>query len=150
MDAARTKNTYLRERYYRLAARRGKQRAVVAIEHSLLTAIWHMLVNNLDYHELGPDHFTRREPAHVMRASPNKPTHSASQSASTPSIRPQRPPEPLTVHFRVSQRGEFKSLNGQPACRRASGRRCPCPAREPTTLGVEDISEQSPVGVAPV
>jgi transposase len=67
MGAARTKNTYLRERYYRLAARRGKQRAIVAIEHSLLTAIWHMLVNNLDYHELGPDHFTRREPAHVMR-----------------------------------------------------------------------------------
>jgi len=38
----------------------------VAIEHSLLTAIWHMLVNNIDYHELGPDHFTRREAAHVM------------------------------------------------------------------------------------
>jgi transposase len=67
MGAARTKNTYLRERYYRLAARRGKQRAIVAIEHSLTTAIWHMLVNNRDYHALGPDHFTRREPAHVMR-----------------------------------------------------------------------------------
>jgi hypothetical protein len=26
-----------------------------------------MLVNNLDYHELGPDHFTRREPTNVMR-----------------------------------------------------------------------------------
>ncbi len=37
------------------------------IARSLLTAIWHMLVNNIDYHELGPDHFTRREPAHVMR-----------------------------------------------------------------------------------
>ncbi|WP_437773377.1 hypothetical protein [Arthrobacter sp. KNU40] len=67
MGAARTKNTYLRDRYYRLAARRGKQRAIVAIEHSLLTATWHMLVNNLDYHELGPDHFTRREPTQVMR-----------------------------------------------------------------------------------
>lgn len=67
MGAARTKNSYLRERYYRLAARRGKLRAIVAIEHSLLTAIWHMLKNNVDYHELGPDHFTRREPAHVMR-----------------------------------------------------------------------------------
>ena len=67
MGAARTKNSYLRERYYRLAARRGKQRAIVAIEHSLLTAIWHMLVNNVDYQGLGPDHFTRREPAHIMR-----------------------------------------------------------------------------------
>jgi transposase len=26
-----------------------------------------MLTNNIDYHELGPDHFTRRQPAHVMR-----------------------------------------------------------------------------------
>jgi len=26
-----------------------------------------MLVNDVDYHELGPDHFTRREPVHVMR-----------------------------------------------------------------------------------
>lgn len=43
MGAARTKNSYLRERYYRLAARRGKQRAIVVIERSLLTAIWHML-----------------------------------------------------------------------------------------------------------
>ena len=48
-------------------AAHGKQRAIVAIEHSLLTAIWHMLNNNVDYNELGPDHFTRGEPAHVMR-----------------------------------------------------------------------------------
>ena len=67
MGAACTKNGYLRERYYRLAARRGEQRAIVAIEHSLLTAIWHLLTSNVDYHELGPDHLTRREPGHVMR-----------------------------------------------------------------------------------
>lgn len=65
--AARTKNSYLRERYYRPTARRGKQRAIVAIEHSLLTAIWHMLLANVDYQDLGPDLFTRRDPAHVMR-----------------------------------------------------------------------------------
>ncbi|MDT0193787.1 hypothetical protein Q9R30_00275 [Arthrobacter sp. AB6] len=67
MGAARSKNSYLRERYYRLAARRGKQRAIVAIEHSLLTAIWHSFVNNRDSHELGADHFPRPEPTQDMR-----------------------------------------------------------------------------------
>jgi len=67
MGAARTKSSYLRDRYYRIAARRGKQRAIVAVEHSILTAIWHMLTNNIDYHELGPDHFTKRKPEQLMR-----------------------------------------------------------------------------------
>jgi transposase len=52
------KSSYLRERYLRLAARRGKQRAIVAIGHSILTAVWHMLTNNVDDHNVGPDHFS--------------------------------------------------------------------------------------------
>jgi hypothetical protein len=35
-----------------MAARRGKQRASVAVEHSFLTAVWHVLTDNLDYHDL--------------------------------------------------------------------------------------------------
>lgn len=98
MGAARTKNSYLRERYYRLAARRGKQRAIVAIEHSLPTAIWHMLVNNIDYHELGPDQSPDASPPTSCAASPNKPTHSASPSASTHSQRPREQAEPRRHH----------------------------------------------------
>jgi transposase len=67
MSAARQKDGYLSARYRRIVARRGKQRAIVAVEHSILTAVWHMLTNNVDYHDLGADHFTRRDPDRVLR-----------------------------------------------------------------------------------
>jgi len=54
-------NTFLGERYRRLARRRGKKRAIVAIGRSILVAIWHLL-NNPDtrFHDLGPNHYTQR------------------------------------------------------------------------------------------
>ncbi len=67
MSAARTKNSYLSERYRRLVIRRGKQRAIVAAEHSILTAVWVMLTNNLDYQDLGADHFVGRDPDRVLQ-----------------------------------------------------------------------------------
>jgi transposase len=67
MAAARTKDTYLSARYRRLAPRLGKKKAIVAVEHSMLTAVWHMLTHNLDYHDLGGDYFTQRDPAAAMR-----------------------------------------------------------------------------------
>lgn len=44
--AARSKNTYLASRYKRIAIRRGKKRALVAVGHTILTSIWHMLTND--------------------------------------------------------------------------------------------------------
>ncbi|MCZ2404778.1 hypothetical protein IV498_16750 [Paenarthrobacter sp. Z7-10] len=38
-------------------------KAVVALEHSILTAVWHMLANGECYADPGPDHFTRLNPA---------------------------------------------------------------------------------------
>ena len=67
MAAVRTKDTYLSARYRRLAPRLGKKKAIVAVEHSMLTAVWHMLTHNLDYHDLGGDYFTQRDPAAAMR-----------------------------------------------------------------------------------
>jgi transposase len=58
--AARTKNTYLQARYRRLAARRGKERVLVAVGPSILVAVWHMLSNDIDYQDPGPNHFTNR------------------------------------------------------------------------------------------
>jgi transposase len=55
-------NSYLQARYRRLAARRGPMRALVAIEHSLLTAIWHMLTTASPYQELGRDYYARPDP----------------------------------------------------------------------------------------
>lgn len=55
--AAGTKNTYLSARFRRLAARRGKKRALVGTGHTLLKIIYHMLKNDTPYRDLGPDYF---------------------------------------------------------------------------------------------
>ncbi|CAM5455812.1 IS110 family RNA-guided transposase [Streptomyces canus] len=65
--AVRTNNTYLQARYKRLTARRGPLRALVAVEHSIITAIWHMLTDNVPYHELGGTYFTQRDPERATR-----------------------------------------------------------------------------------
>jgi transposase len=68
MAASRTKDTtYLGARYQRLAPRLGKKKALVAVEHSILTAAWHMLTDDVDYHDLGGDYFTKRDPEAAMR-----------------------------------------------------------------------------------
>jgi transposase len=61
-SAART-NTYIGARYRRLHRRFGKQgggKAAIAIAHTLIVIIWHVLHDNTDYHDLGADYFTRR------------------------------------------------------------------------------------------
>ncbi|WP_327415239.1 IS110 family transposase [Streptomyces sp. NBC_01233] len=65
--AVRTKDTYLAARYKRLTARRGPLRALVAVEHSIITAIWHMLTDNAAYQELGGSYFTQRDPERATR-----------------------------------------------------------------------------------
>ena len=60
--AARTKHTYLAAQYRRLAARRGKQRAIVAVAHSLLVIAYHVIARREPYRELGADSFDRQQP----------------------------------------------------------------------------------------
>jgi transposase len=59
--AVRTKDTFLKARYHRLAARRGKKRAIVAVAHSMLVSAWHMLTYQQPYRELGGDYFDQRK-----------------------------------------------------------------------------------------
>lgn len=59
--AAKTKNTYLSTFYHRLAARRGKKRAIVAVAHKLLRIAYHVIKNNCPYHELGADFLDKRD-----------------------------------------------------------------------------------------
>jgi transposase len=66
--ASHTKATYLSAQYKRLAARRGKKRALVALGHSILTMIYHLLKNNTTYRELGPDFFDRLDTARLTRS----------------------------------------------------------------------------------
>lgn len=58
--AIRTKDSFFKARYQRLVARRGKKRAIMAIAHSLLKAIWHMLSTGEVYHELGGEYYNQR------------------------------------------------------------------------------------------
>jgi transposase len=58
--ASRTRATYLRAQYYRLAARRGKKRAILAVAHSLLVIVFHVLRDGTVYQDLGPNYFDQR------------------------------------------------------------------------------------------
>jgi transposase len=59
-----TKGSYPRAQYRRLAARRGKKRALVAVGHSRLIAARHVIGAEVEYRDLGPLHFlTRADPA---------------------------------------------------------------------------------------
>lgn len=58
--ATRTKGTYYAARYHRLAARRGKKRALIAVGHSILKGVWHILHDNVSYSELGADYLTEK------------------------------------------------------------------------------------------
>jgi hypothetical protein len=49
--AARARGTYLRDKFYRLKARRGYKRAVVAVAHKILVAIYHMFSHRVCYNE---------------------------------------------------------------------------------------------------
>jgi transposase len=60
-SATRKKGTFLKARYHRLAARRGKKRAIVAVAHSMLVSAWHMLTYQQPYQELGGDYFDERK-----------------------------------------------------------------------------------------
>ncbi len=62
MSIARTPGTFLNARYRRIAARRGPQKANVAIQHTLLVAIWHMGVIGTLYDDPGADYYTRLRP----------------------------------------------------------------------------------------
>ena len=55
--AVRTKNSYLQAQFFRLKSRRGPKKAIVAVAASMLTSAYHMLRNDADYRDLGPDHF---------------------------------------------------------------------------------------------
>lgn len=58
---ARTKGTYLRDKFYRLKARLGYGKAVMAIAHKILIAVYHMLKTGADYRELGAAYLDERD-----------------------------------------------------------------------------------------
>jgi transposase len=63
--ASRARGTYLQAQFFRLKARRGPKKAVIAVAASILTAVYHMLKNHVPYQDLGPDYFVKRDPARI-------------------------------------------------------------------------------------
>ena len=58
--AVKKKNSYLQAQFYRIKARRGPKKAIMAVAASILTAIYHMLKDGTTYQDLGCNHFDRR------------------------------------------------------------------------------------------
>lgn len=65
--ASRTKDNYLAAQFRRIAARRGKKRAAIAVAHSILVIAYHMLRDGTEYRELGGDYFDKRNKAQLQR-----------------------------------------------------------------------------------
>jgi transposase len=66
--AKNKKASYLQAQFLRLRSRRGPQKAICAVAASILTAVYHMLKDGTLYHDLGPDHFSRRsKTTHTQR-----------------------------------------------------------------------------------
>lgn len=63
--AARTKNKYLKGHYHRIAAHRGKKKALVAVGHSILTISYHLLTRRQQYSDLGANYFDERDQSSV-------------------------------------------------------------------------------------
>lgn len=65
--AARTKGTYLSAQFHRLAARRGRKRAAVAVAHSILVCLYSMLKHGTTYVDLGADYFDKLNRDKMLR-----------------------------------------------------------------------------------
>jgi hypothetical protein len=70
--AAHTQDTYGSALYHRLAARRGKKRAIVAVAHSMVRSAFHMLSRHEPYHELGGNYFDEHRREHLVDRLPRR------------------------------------------------------------------------------
>jgi transposase len=59
--AARTKGTYFAAQYARIKGRHGHNKAIVAVAHSILVIVYHLLERDEPYNELGGDYFIERQ-----------------------------------------------------------------------------------------
>jgi transposase len=58
--ASHTKRSYLSSMYHRIAARRGKKRAALAVAHAILVTIYHLITRGTSYQDLGANHYDQR------------------------------------------------------------------------------------------
>jgi transposase len=65
--ASRSKSSYLSAHYHRIKGRRGSAKATVAVAHSILVSVYHILERGVPYQDLGQDYFHRRQAQHAER-----------------------------------------------------------------------------------
>jgi transposase len=65
--AARARGTYLGQMYHRIAARRGKKRAAIAVAHAILVIIYNMINRGTRYQDLGVDHYDKQRERQIVR-----------------------------------------------------------------------------------
>ena len=65
--ASHAHHCYLAAQYRRLAARRGRKRVLIAVAHSILVILYHLLKHNRHYQDLGADYWDRLHPEQVTR-----------------------------------------------------------------------------------
>jgi transposase len=64
---AHTKDTYLYSQFHHIAGRRGKKRALMAVGHSILTIVWHLLEHDCEYVDLGSRYLEERDRQQIQR-----------------------------------------------------------------------------------
>ncbi|PYY27527.1 IS110 family transposase [Paenibacillus illinoisensis] len=68
----RGSDNYLGAQYRRIAARKGRQRAAVAVAHSIMTIAYHLLTRQEDYKDLGSDYFEKRHQDAIVKQTVRK------------------------------------------------------------------------------
>jgi transposase len=70
-QAARRTKTYLAAQFRRLTTRRGLKKAMVAVAHSILRIVYHLLIDEHPFEDLGEAYFDQRQRQQISRLSPN-------------------------------------------------------------------------------
>ena len=65
LAVSRTRDTYLATLYHRVARRRGKNKATVAVAHAIIVIAYHVITKKLPYREFGADYFDRLNEAYI-------------------------------------------------------------------------------------
>lgn len=118
--ASRCKNSYLKAQHRRIKARRGPLKATMAVAHSIIIAVHHMLSKKVDYLDLGVDYFDKirkdRLVKHYVRRLIELGVPAAQVAALSTTVTPRRPrvddevPPPPTPRPRRPQRSTQRTL----------------------------------------
>jgi transposase len=65
--AARSRDSYLSAQFWRLTRRIGRNKAAMAVGHSILVIAWHLLTRNQPYTDLGADYFLERQTSEAYK-----------------------------------------------------------------------------------